>query len=137
MNCSCGENFEIKLGEKKDIEYIKKNCDILVVTASLTKDTRNLLNYSFFNSLVKKPYIINVSRGSIINEKDLLNALEQGLISGCALDVFDEEPLNKGNQLKNIDNIIFSSHNASNTQEANQVVNSQVTDMILGWLNEH
>ena len=103
----------------------------------MTKDTRNLLNYSFFNSLVKKPYIINVSRGSIINEKDLLNALEQGLISGCALDVFDEEPLNKGNQLKNIDNIIFSSHNASNTHEANQVVNSQVTDMILGWLNEH
>ena len=131
------ENLENKLGEKKDIEYIKNNCDILVVTASLTKDTRNLLNYSFFNSLVKKPYIINVSRGSIINEKDLLNALEQGLISGCALDVFDEEPLNKGNQLKNIDNIIFSSHNASNTQEANQVVNSQVTDMILGWLNEH
>ena len=45
------------------------------------------------------------------------------------INVFDEEPLNKGNQLKNIDNIIFSSHNASNTHEANQVVSQFKADI--------
>ena len=64
------ENLENNLGEKKGIEYIKENCDILVITASLTQDTKNLLNSDFFNSLLKKPYIVNVSRGSIINEND-------------------------------------------------------------------
>ena len=128
------ENVENNLGEKKNIEYIKENCDILVITASLTNDTKNLLNSDFFNSLGKKPYIVNVSRGSIINEKDLIEALEEELISGCALDVFENEPINKDSQLKTFENVVFSSHNASNTQEANTSVNSQVTEILLNWL---
>tara|TARA_B100000287_G_scaffold361622_1_gene354497 strand:- start:1919 stop:2839 length:921 start_codon:yes stop_codon:yes gene_type:complete len=128
------ENVENNLGEKKNIEYIKENCDILVITASLTNDTKNLLNSDFFNSLGKKPYIVNVSRGSIINEKDLIDALEEELISGCALDVFEGEPINKDSQLKKFENVVFSSHNASNTQEANHSVNSQVTKILLKWL---
>ena len=128
------ENVENNLGEKKNIEYIKENCDILVITASLTNDTKNLLNSDFFNSLGKKPYIVNVSRGSIINEKDLIEALEEELISGCALDVFENEPINKDSQLKTFENVVFSSHNASNTHEANASVNSQVTEILLNWL---
>ncbi len=128
------ENVENNLGEKKNIEYIKENCDILVITASLTNDTKNLLNSDFFNSLGKKPYIVNVSRGSIINEKDLIDALEEELISGCALDVFEGEPINKDSQFKKFENVVFSSHNASNTQEANHSVNSQVTKILLKWL---
>jgi len=128
------ENVEHNLGEKKNIEYIKENCDILVITASLTNDTKNLLNSDFFNSLGKKPYIVNVSRGSIINEKDLIESLEEELISGCALDVFENEPINKDSQLKTFENVVFSSHNASNTQEANTSVNSQVSEILLNWL---
>ena len=77
---------------------------------------------------------MNVSRGSIINEKDLIEALEEELISGCALDVFENEPINKDSQLKTFENVVFSSHNASNTHEANASVNSQVTEILLNWL---
>jgi len=130
------ENLENNLGEKKEIEYLKENCDILVVAAPLTDDTRDLLNINFFNSLRKKPYIINVSRGGIINEKDLTIALEKELVSGCALDVFEKEPIELSNEIRKSDKVVYSSHNASNTFEANKSVNSQVTNLILEWLDE-
>ena len=128
------ENVEYYLVENKNIDYIKEYCDILVITASLTNDTKNLLNSDFFNSLGKKPYIVNVSRGSIINEKDLIEALEEELISGCALDVFENEPINKDSQLLTFEIVLFSSHNASNTHEAFASVNCQVTEILLNWL---
>lgn len=130
------QNLENNLGEKKEIEYLKEKCDILIITASLTDDTRNLLNNNFFNSLGKKPYIVNVSRGGIINEKDLIIALEKDLISGCALDVFEKEPLESLSEIRKSNKVVYSSHNASNTFEANKSVNSQVTNLILEWLNE-
>jgi|TARA_B100001093_G_scaffold511743_1_gene580309 phosphoglycerate dehydrogenase-like enzyme len=130
------QNLENNLGEKKEIEYLKEKCDILIITASLTDDTRNLLNNNFFNSLGKKPYIVNVSRGAIINEKDLIIALEKDLISGCALDVFEKEPLESLSEIRKSNKVVYSSHNASNTFEANKSVNSQVTNLILEWLNE-
>ena len=130
------EDIEDDIGKKKDIEYIKENCDILVITASLTNSTRNLLDKSFFNSLGKKPYIVNVSRGQIINEEDLIDAVKHNLISGCALDVFEKEPISYTNDLKMFENVIFSTHNASNTIEANKSVNQQVTDILLKWISE-
>ena len=130
------QNLENNLGEKKEIEYLKEKCDILIITASLTDDTRNLLNNNFFNSLGKKPYIVNVSREGIINEKDLIIALEKDLISGCALDVFEKEPLESLSEIRKSNKVVYSSHNASNTFEANKSVNSQVTNLILEWLNE-
>ena len=89
-----------------------------------------------FDNLTKVPLIVNASRGQVINEQDLIDALDHNKISGCALDVFETEPISSSSLLKNQKNVIFSSHNASNTYEANESVNSQVTDMILGWLNE-
>ena len=130
------QNLENNLGEKKEIEYLKEKCDILIITASLTDDTRNLLNNNFFNSLGKKPYIVNVSREGIINEKDLIIALEKDLISGFALDVFEKEPLESLSEIRKSNKVVYSSHNASNTFEANKSVNSQVTNLILEWLNE-
>ena len=121
---------------KKDLKFLQKTSDILVVTASLTKETRNLVNKQFFNKLEKKPYIVNVSRGQIINEEDLIYALDQDLISGCALDVFEKEPVIDGNPLRSFNNVIFSTHNASNTLEANNSVNQQVTNTLLKWISE-
>ena len=78
---------------------------------------------------------INISRGKIINETDLIDALENQLISGCALDVFETEPLEQNSKLKNFENVILSSHNASNTVEANNAVNREVTEILLKWIN--
>ena len=62
--------------------------------------------------------IINVSRGGLIVEEDLITALSERQISGAALDVFESEPLPKLSRLRDLDNVIFGTHNASNTFEA-------------------
>ncbi len=130
------ENTENTTAHKKNIDYLQQECDIIIVTTALSKETEHLIDKEFFDNLAKAPLIVNVSRGQIINEQDLIDALNNNKISGCALDVFETEPISSTNLLKNHKNVIFSSHNASNTHEANESVNSQVTDMILGWFNE-
>ena len=130
------DKLENSIAQEKELEFLQKNSDILIITANLTKKTRHLLNKEFFNNLEKKPHIVNVSRGQIINEEDLVYALDKKLVSGCALDVFEKEPLKKENPLKNFSNVILSTHNASNTSEANNSVNKQVTDTLLQWFSE-
>ncbi len=130
------ESADNLIAQKQDMSFLQKTCDIFVVTTHLTKETQHLLDKKFFNHLSKKPYIINVSRGQIINEEDLIGALKNNLILGCALDVFEKEPISNKNGLKMFENIIFSTHNASNTIEANNSVNQQVTDTLLKWISE-
>ena len=130
------ENTENTIAQKKNINYLQQECDIIIVTTALSKETENLIDKKFFDHLTKAPLVVNVSRGQVINERDLIDALNNNKISGCELDVFETEPISSSNLLKNQKNVIFSTHNASNTHEANESVNSQVTDMILGWLNE-
>ena len=60
----------------------------------------------------KDAYLLNVSRGSIINEVDLIDHLEEGNLSGVALDVFEKEPLPKSSKLWDIDRVVITSHNS-------------------------
>lgn len=122
--------------EKKNLEYIQKNSEIIIISSSLNSQTYQLINKKFFDSLGKTPIIVNVSRGKIINETDLVSALKDQQLLGCVLDVFEEEPIGMKSGLKNFENVILSSHNASNTQEANNSVNSQVTEILLKWVND-
>ncbi|MAV05167.1 MAG: hypothetical protein CMC31_05890 [Flavobacteriaceae bacterium] len=130
------ETSKNDIAKKADLKVLAEKCDIIIVSASLTEESEYLIDKDFFSSLLKKPVLINVSRGKIINENRLVYALNDKLISGCALDVFEEEPINKENQLKNFENVIFSSHNASNTYEANNSVNSQITKSLLKWIKD-
>ena len=72
----------------------------------------------------KRPFIINVSRGSLINENDLIQSLKEKKIKGVGLDVFENEPLPIKSELRNFENCIFGSHNSSNTFEAVERVNN-------------
>ena len=92
--------------------------DYLIINCSLTKTSYKMLNERIFKKMKKGVKIINVSRGLIINERDLINALEDGIVESVALDVFEEEPLTKESKLMKFNNCIFGSHNASNTEEA-------------------
>ena len=69
--------------------------DVISIHLPLTENTKNLLNYNTIKKMVKHPIIINSSRGSIVNEEDLLRAYEEKLISGFALDVYNTEPAPK------------------------------------------
>ena len=71
---------------------------------------------SIINSLSKDAYLINISRGSVINEGALLKALQNNKIKGAALDVFNNEP-NINPKFKKLKNVILSPHHASGTKE--------------------
>ena len=94
------------------------SADFIVIACSLTKESARLINEEIFKSLKTGVRLINVSRGQIVDEKALVNALESGVVDSAALDVFEVEPLPSTSPLRIFDNCIFGSHNSSNTQEA-------------------
>ena len=95
-----------------------EQADFLLITCALNKETFHLINEHVFIKMKKGVRIINVSRGPIIKEEDLIKALENETVHSAALDVFEEEPLPLQSKLRNYEYCIFGSHNASNTKEA-------------------
>ncbi len=104
----------IKIKNKK---FLYNNCDVLIFATDLNKNSYKMINKYSVKELKKKPLIINVGRGGVIDNKTLIYALKMKKINGACLDVFENEPLKKNNPLKNFKNCIFTSHNAFNTKD--------------------
>ena len=81
-------------------------------------------------------YIINVARGGIINESDLARVLNEGVINGAAIDVFDTEPLSKDSPLLEAKNILLSPHLGASTTEAKEGVSKAICEQVRDYLNE-
>jgi len=126
---SIGNEFDVKL---IDINEIFKLADIISIHLPLSETTKNLLNYEAFKKMKKQPIIINSSRGSIINEHDLLKAYDEKLISGFALDVYDIEPVQKIflNKIKSNTNCILTPHIAGVTIESNSRVSEFIANSV-------
>lgn len=90
--------------------------DILVLACSANADTRGFIGASVFSALGRDGYLINVSRGSVVDEPALIEALASGTIAGAALDVFADEP-NVPVELRQSDRVIITPHIASATAE--------------------
>ena len=90
-------------------------CDFIVVNCALSKSSYHLLNADAFKKMKKGVRIINVGRGPIIDEKALIEAIDNKLVHSVALDVFENEPLPLSSPLRSYENCIFGSHNSSNT----------------------
>jgi D-3-phosphoglycerate dehydrogenase len=95
-----------------------EEADFIVVTCALTSSSYHLINAGILNLVKSGVRIINVGRGPIINEIDLVHALEVGKVYSAALDVFEVEPLPMNSYLRTHPRCIFGSHNASNTIDA-------------------
>ena len=110
--------FNIKL---INFEKLLQLSNIISIHLPLTNETKELINKDTFKKMTKSPIIINTSRGSIINEYDMLEAYSENLISGFALDVYDQEPVEKKlyDQITNEMNCIFTPHIAGVTEESN------------------
>jgi len=87
-------------------------CDVIVLSLPLTDKTKNIINKITLDHMKDDAVLINVSRGGIVNESDLLNHLNKGKLRGIALDVFAEEPLPTQNPLWNHPRIIATPHNS-------------------------
>ncbi|PHU29234.1 Glyoxylate/hydroxypyruvate reductase HPR3 [Capsicum chinense] len=100
-----------------DIHELATRCDVLVICCALTDQTRHLINKEVLLALGKEGIIINIARGPIINEMELVQCLKQGEIAGAGLDVFENEP-NVPEELPSLDNVVLTRHVAYYTEDS-------------------
>ncbi len=94
-----------------------KEIDILSLSVPLNNETSNMINLEKMKIMKKTSIIINISRGGIVNEKDLNEALNKGIIYGAGLDVFEKEPPSDDNPLLKNKKVLLSPHAATFTKE--------------------
>jgi len=97
-----------------------RECDFVVVTVPLTEATRGMIDAKVLAAMKPTAYLINVSRGDVVDEEALVRALQEGQIAGAALDVFSTEPLPAESPLWELPNAIISPHVAGNTTDYNE-----------------
>lgn len=95
-----------------DIDEVLNKSDIVILTLPLTEETRHLIDRNKIENMKDNSVLINVSRGGIIDEADLIEAIRYGKFLGVALDVFEEEPLSENGMLWEFENIIITPHNS-------------------------
>jgi glyoxylate reductase len=98
-------------------EKLITQSDFISIHVPHTKETDQLFNMNIFRKMKKTSFLINTSRGKVINEKELVTALEKKIISGAGLDVFETEPIKKNNPLIKLQNVILAPHIGSSTKE--------------------
>ena len=96
----------------RQLDKMLKLCDVVVGTIPYTKATHHLINEDRFIAMKAGAYLINVARGSIVDETCLIKNLKSGKLAGAALDVYEEEPLKEHNPLWDLNNVILTSHNS-------------------------
>ncbi|MDX9799721.1 MAG: hydroxyacid dehydrogenase [Spirochaetia bacterium] len=100
-----------------DLDTLIEKSDYISIHVPLTKETKDLFDFSKMKKMKKTAFLINTSRGGIINEKDLVKALEEKIMAGAGLDVFENEPIEMESGLLKLDNVILSPHTAALTVE--------------------
>jgi phosphoglycerate dehydrogenase-like enzyme len=108
--------------QTKDLHMILPKCDYVVITLPLTQDTYHLFGAEQFEKMKPSSILINISRGDILVEKELIHALAHKQIAGAGLDVFETEPLQKESPLWELDNVIVTPHTSGSTEYYNQRV---------------
>lgn len=96
-----------------EFESLLQEADFVSLHVPLTKETHHLIGENEFNLMKKTAYLINTSRGPVIDEEALYRGLSEGIIAGAGLDVFVEEPISKDNPLLILENVTLSPHIAS------------------------
>lgn len=129
------EDRAVELGIKKvDMDELYAQADFITLHVPKTDKTQNMIDATAFNKMKDGVRIMNVARGGLINEDDLLDALNSGKVAGAALDVFAKEPA-IDNPLFGHDNVICTPHLGASTIEAQDNVAIDVANQIADYLN--
>ena len=115
---------------KADIDTLLSSADYVSFHVPLTETTHHLVNSKRISTMKKTTYIINTSRGEIIDEDALYNALKEGKIAGAALDVFEKEPA-VGNKLATLPNVVCTPHIGAQTKEAQTLAANVIGEKII------
>lgn len=122
------------------LDELIADSDILSLHLPITKQSKHLIDARRLNLMKKSAYLINTARGAIVDQTALLKVLQEGRISGAALDVFENEPLTGKPsteilQLAQLDNVIATPHIAYNTEETALRLSKELLENILACIN--
>jgi lactate dehydrogenase-like 2-hydroxyacid dehydrogenase len=118
-----------------DIQSLAKASDVLFLACPATPDTEKMINAEVLKALGPQGYLINIARGSVVDETALLVALQQKWIAGAALDVFENEP-NPNVGFLNIDNVLLTPHIGSATSETRQLMTNLAINNLEAFYNQ-
>jgi len=104
-----------KLVSPEHLEELLADSDFVIIQIPLTKDTEGMFGKKELRGMKRTGYLVNASRGSIVKEDELVEALKEGWIAGAALDTFSTEPLPEDSPLWNMQNVIITPHVAGLT----------------------
>lgn len=129
------DSLEADVGiEAVGVDELFERSSVVSLNCALTDETRRLVGEAELTRLGADGYLINTSRGEVVDQRVLVDALRRGTIAGAALDVFETEPLPPSDPLTELDNVILGSHNAQNTTEAVDRVNERAVHNLLEGL---
>jgi len=128
------KKFAQKYGIKYvDLEKLLRQSDYITIHIPLNDATRNMISYEELEKMKKDAFLINTSRGGIVDEKALYDALRDNKLRGAALDVYNNEPLRES-PLKELDNVIMTPHIGAYTEEAIENMSIQAAQNLIDVL---
>jgi len=117
------------------LEELLKTADVVSIHVPLTEKTRNMIAWEQLKMMKPGAYLVNVSRGGLVNEQDLIKALKEGVIRGAGLDVFEQEPIAEDNPLLLMNNVILTPHTAALTEECVVRMATEAVKRVLDLFN--
>ncbi len=118
----------------RTLDDLLKEADFVCLTLPLTAQTEGLIGAEQFALMRPESIFINISRGKVVNEAALIQALQQGQIRGAGLDVFEREPLDVNSPLTQLDNVVATPHMGSATVETREAMARCAVDNLLAAL---
>ena len=126
---------EVPWAHEPSLLELARWCEFLVVIVAGGADTHHLINAQVLHALGPHGYLVNVSRGTVVDEPALIKALQSGQIAGAGLDVFEHEP-QVPTALMTLNNVVLAPHIASNTRETRRAMAERVLGNLRGFLRE-
>lgn len=121
--------------EKVTLEALLSRADYVTLHLPLNEHTRHMMGAAQFAQMKSDAIFINTSRGGLVNEKELIDALEQGIIAGAGLDVFEDESGNIDPRILKMQQVTLTPHVAWNTIEGAAALHEEVTNNVLRFLD--
>lgn len=129
-------DFVDEMYTTQQLPALLPQCDFVVITLPHTKETHHLFGTEQFKLMKPTAFFINIGRGEIVVEDELIQALQDGTIAGAGLDVFETEPLPKESPLWEMDNVIITPHTSGSTEHYDRrVVENILIPNLKNYLN--
>ncbi|WP_294974366.1 phosphoglycerate dehydrogenase [uncultured Leuconostoc sp.] len=128
-------NKVVKNGRMASLEEIYTQSDFLVMALPATPETNNMIDQAVFKKMKSNAILVNIGRGTVIDEQALIHALKSGEIAGAGLDVVAVEPISEDNELLSLPNVFVTPHVAAKSREAFDTVGLTAAEEVMRVLN--